>query len=243
MFDAQILDVKEGQLTAQAIDILVGARIHSIDDDLQANHGNVMVIRSRQCALVKQNMRKWVRVGDFFQENTVAENQGGITANIDRAGNPVDSRPANDDGSPLIHCPLQCLGVVPGARIRRKAKGRGIRKPMADHGASSRLWQRGFGGVQPSQWLQQQGGENGDNQIHTYFQALYPIWFTWKGLFGPRCDIPFIPSNSETTGIGGASAAESGSNCLTSAMLRKWCCFMIAFCFFYCSSLGELAFV
>ena len=74
MFDAQILDVKKRELTAQAIN-LIDELVHAVDDDLQTLNRDVFVIGLGQRALVQQNVHERPALVRFFEEYDIAKLQ------------------------------------------------------------------------------------------------------------------------------------------------------------------------
>jgi hypothetical protein len=110
--DPQVLYIEERDLTMQAENVLECAHVHSVNNDLQTFDADVLIVSSGQRTFVEQYVRERSFLHDLLQKDTMAKNQRGIAANIDRSRHLVDSRSAYDNRSALIHCSLKGLGVL-----------------------------------------------------------------------------------------------------------------------------------
>src|SRR5580658_7517229 len=100
--------------------------VHAVHDDLESFDGNILVVGFGQRALVEKYLTKVTLFGDFFEKHIISKNQRSVATEVNRAGNPVRSRPADDNGAAAVYRALQVFCVIDPINIGRKAKSSGI---------------------------------------------------------------------------------------------------------------------
>ena len=98
------------------------ADIHAVDDDAQALDGDVFVVGFGERALVEEHVGERPLFVGFFQEDVVTENDRGVAADENGAGDFVGAGLADDDRAGLVEGALERLGVGEAGGFGREAE-------------------------------------------------------------------------------------------------------------------------